>query len=273
MQPLQDYHTHTCFSFDGQTQPEELIRKSAEWGITHLAITDHADFAKDKPLRQQLTEFVETFGAARRAVECAGQQTSGLDIEVAFGIEIGQPLFAPAESAELAAALPFDVVLMSVHQILDYPDFYFFDYNEYDPVKTIGEYFEEVVKSVKTADFDVLTHLFYPHRYLWKQGMDLPGDFGADAIDETLKWLAQNGKALEINVSTVYAGYPSMPPLRLIRRFRELGGEFITVGTDDHKLLHQQRLPAHGLCLAAEAGFKYFTTYRDRCPQPVRFIR
>ena len=57
-----------------------------------------------------------------------------------------------------------------------------------------------------------------------------------------------------------------MPHLPWVKRYRELGGEIITIGSDAHFLEHVGAGVAECMDMMKEAGYKYFTYYIDRKP-------
>ena len=86
-------------------------------------------------------------------------------------------------------------------------------------------------------------------------------------IQEILRVLAQTGKGIEINTSGLRQQIQeTMPTLPYLKRFRQLGGEIVTLGSDSHNA-HDL---AAGFAVAAqmlrEAGFSHFAYFRDRKP-------
>ncbi|MDY3040455.1 MAG: histidinol phosphate phosphatase, partial [Roseburia inulinivorans] len=53
-------------------------------------------------------------------------------------------------------------------------------------------------------------------------------------------------------------------------RYRELGGEIITIGADAHKPEHVAFDFAKVPSILKDAGFDYFTVFRERKPEFVR---
>jgi histidinol-phosphatase (PHP family) len=87
-----------------------------------------------------------------------------------------------------------------------------------------------------------------------------------DALDALFTHLAQNGKGLEINTSTYAERGYCMPDLDMLTRYRELGGEIVTIGSDAHRA---QRIGAHydaARDLIRAAGLGYVCTYTDHKP-------
>jgi len=90
-----------------------------------------------------------------------------------------------------------------------------------------------------------------------------------DVLDPILKILAQNGKTLEINTKTYQKFQYGTPTLdkNVIRRFRELGGEAVSLGSDAHsdeKIGEQFGIYTD---ILRQCGFRYGVYYRNRRPE------
>jgi len=191
---------------------------------------------------------------------------------VAEGIEIGEAIYCPEGARQLLDTLKFDFVIGSLHYVDGHPDFYYINYSTADYHALFTPYFGELLmKHVTTADFDVMGHITYPFREMQKQGITPPLDRYWDGISAALKVIIEKGRGIEINMSPVWAENDPMPDLRVLRRYKELGGEILTVGSDDHKCLYAPKLPKLGLEVAKAAGFKYFTAYKGRKPEMIKF--
>lgn len=79
-------------------------------------------------------------------------------------------------------------------------------------------------------------HLDYVVRYAPKKDADYqPADY-TDLLDMILKKLIENGKGIEINTAGLRYGLKEANPCCFIlKRYRELGGEILTTGSDAHK--------------------------------------
>ena len=170
-----------------------------------------------------------------------------------------------AAAERVLAAHPYDFVLGSQHKLGDEVDYYFYDYTHVDVGEAMDRYFDATLELVKWGRFHSLAHLTYPFRYIPAEKR--PADYSRwqDRIDAVFRALRDRDIALEINVSglrnpLVNSAHPDLP---LVRRFRELGGEKITVGADAHR---PEDVGAHirdGLLIAREAGFRYTAVYFD----------
>ena len=89
----------------------------------------------------------------------------------------------------------------------------------------------------------------------------------AELIDEILKNIIAKGKGLELNMAGLKYGLPyAHPHPDVLKRYRELGGEIITVGADGHCPEHiaWDFDKANGILRAC--GFTYYTEFKQRKP-------
>lgn len=260
-----DFHIHTDSSPDGTASAEETCRAAIAAGLTDVALTDHweaVDYVRDNYAERSEQAFAN---ATRVREQFAGT------LRVARGIEIGCPLFDKALTERQLALHSYDFVLASQHQLGDAPDFYFLDYGEIDIPATLDAYFEQLLRVAKWGCFQSLAHLTYPFRYIPASQRPTSYDRWIGVIEEIFRTLAQSGKALEINTSGLRKEIGlSQPDLPLIRRFRECGGEFVTVGSDAHRPHEVGADIDRGLQLAVEAGFSYVTLFYEQQPLPVK---
>ena len=117
--------------------------------------------------------------------------------------------------------------------------------------------------------FDSMAHITYPIRYMnGKHHLGVDLSRMDDLIDLTLRTLAQNGRALEINTSGLRGTIgETSPTLKYVKRFRELGGEYVTLGSDAHAAEDLGEGIQQAMELACQAGFSYFTFYKKRQPR------
>jgi histidinol-phosphatase (PHP family) len=59
----------------------------------------------------------------------------------------------------------------------------------------------------------------------------------------------------------------TMPPVSLLRLYRECGGEIITIGSDAHQKEYVGLYQKEAGELLQEAGFNYLTTFTCRKPE------
>jgi len=135
-----------------------------------------------------------------------------------------------------------------------------------DDQKLYRDYLEEVLHNLKRFDgFQSYGHLDYIVRYgsHRTQYYNIPDLL--DIIDELLKTAIEKGIGIEINTAGLKhgLGFPHPHP-DILKRYRELGGEIITIGSDAHRPEHI----AYGFHDAADilkaCGFSYYTIFRNR---------
>ncbi len=262
---IYDLHTHSAHSFDGNHSCAELCESAIKKGINGIAITDHCDIDGED------TDFDLLFKMQTADIAACKNGFDG-KLEVFSGIELGQGIFRKAKSEALLNKFSFDFVLGSIHNLENMQDFYFRDYNNFDVYELLDEYFDAIIKLCEWNQFDSLAHLTYPLRYIngkYKIDIDL-SKFSAK-IDNILKLLISSEKALEINTSELNRELSEfMAPASVISRYKELGGKYITLGSDSHFYDKIGNGVTEGLEMAQSCGFDYQTVFVQRKPKLIR---
>ena len=139
---------------------------------------------------------------------------------------------------------------------------------EYEIIKLLESYYKLLLETSKWENFDVLSQLTLPMRYINSESATYFSIRHCDDIIEAiLKKLAEDGKALEVNTSALRGKLNMiLPPVRYLRMFRELGGEFITVGSGAHSCSSLGSDLSEGISLVHEAGFSSYCYYEKRKP-------
>ncbi len=257
-----DMHVHTDNSFDGNHSAMFMCEAAEKAGLRSVTFTDHCevDFYKERHFDQ--SDFHSFFEVSKAKSAFMGK------LLVNAGIELGQPTYDKETAEYIISRFAYDQVIGSIHNLRDMPDFCELKYDDYDIYKLLDEYFEEELELAKWGKFDTLAHLTYPLRYMvGDQGYTVDLNKYSDIIDEILKAVIYNGKALEINTS----GYRqkigrTMPDKDVVSRFKELGGEFITLGSDSHFAEHVGAGIDRGMLLAKECGFDSIALFQQREP-------
>lgn len=260
-----DSHVHSDHSFDAHHSVTFLCETAVERGLTGLCITDHCE------MREYVSEdYARRIEQSVFDVEKAAHVFNGR-LSVTAGIELSDVLHDEALTESVLRSHPFDMVLLSQHNTTEGEDIYYSDFTQWtfhEIDQYLESYFSYLVRAAQWNRHDVLAHLTYPLRYITGKH-SIPVELGrySDQIDTILKITAQNGKGIEINTSGLGKALGDvMPPYSIVRRFRELGGEYVTLGSDAHGA---ERLGS-GLSDAArgliEAGFTQVTFYKERHP-------
>ncbi|MCL2488260.1 MAG: histidinol-phosphatase HisJ family protein [Oscillospiraceae bacterium] len=250
-----DCHVHTCHSYDCETPPEALCEAALAAGLAGIAVTDHVETQGiSAPGMEQSA--ADSFAAAKKLrAAYAGRLT------VLCGIELGDPLSDLPRAERVLAARPYDMVLASVHSTPEGLDYYYFDFSNADIGAEISRYFDTVLRTAEWGRFHALAHLTYPFRYLPADKYPANYDPWQSQIDAVLLALAGRGLALEINTAGLRGPCGSNDPRKLtspdfpiIKRFRELGGRRVTLGSDAHCAGDVGLGLAEAAVLAWEAG-------------------
>ena len=274
---LMDCHTHTQFSVDSEADINACIERAAQLGLSAYAITDHCECNRWYPAGHYPGETVYTyfdfgtdFENSLSAVTRLKEAWDG-KLNLICGVEMGQATHDFDIAERIVSDERLDFVLGSMHQLPRTEDFCFIDYSQ----MTAGEiyrmcerYFLEIYKLCKWGKFDILAHLTYFLRYMnGKFGLDVDISRYDDIIADSFRELITKGKGIEINTSGLRQGFgDTFPDLKYVRLFRELGGEFLSIGSDSHTVEDIGANAAEGAAIAKAAGFSRLTYFKKRRP-------
>lgn len=254
-----DFHMHSTVSFDGHDSPAAMVDAAARAGLKEVCFTDHIDYFANTE-KQEWVFDTEVYNEAYDSLEHP-------TVKIRRGLEFGiKPYNAPQLREDLKRR-NFDFVLGSVH-FVDELDVY---YKEYWEGKTLfqGErrYLEETLRCVQAHDdFDVLGHLTYISKARANPApRPVPFREHEELIDEILRILASKGKGMEINTSGVDRCGDFLPYEVYFRRFKELGGQIVTVGSDAHTASRVGQY-ADRACALLKDIFGYVCTFENRQP-------
>ncbi len=254
-----DYHMHSHVCFDSKEEPAKMVAHAEKAGLLEICFTDHYDFNDLYKEKQDLFT-LENYNEAY-------SQLHSDKVKIRRGVEIGLTHWNRQEIDDFAKTFKPDFVIGSVHYAGGY-DPYCEEYWVENGLDTAFEkYLLQSLECVKVQDnFDVLGHINYvcksAHNPTKKP---LYYSQYADICDEIMKTVAAKGIGLEINTSGVDRVGDFLPSIDYIKRFRELGGEIITVGSDAHD---SSRVGQHidGALNIAKEVFGYVCTFQNRKP-------
>ena len=228
-----DIHSHSEYSPDGDFRVSKMCESAVDKGLAVYAITDHYD----------INGALEDFSILDVYLNLSVTDTLSAKAQwkekllLLTGIELGQPLENQGKAEEVLQAHPFDLVLCSIHNTPGSPDFYYYKPGEDDSYweKQLEDYFVEILAMISWGRFDAAAHLTYPFRYILQRRQVYPFHKWDNHLETVIKALAEKGLALEINTSGIDRNPPCfLPEARWVKRFRELGGEKLTLGADAH---------------------------------------
>lgn len=260
---IADYHLHTAFSDDSQYPMEEEIRQAIRVGIDEICFTEHTDYGIP---RYQICD-----DAAYRKEFERCKLLYGDKIRMKFGMEFGMQTHSIPEFRKMFERNRFDFVILSCHQV-DSKEFWT---QEYQRGKTQREYnrgyYQEIYAVMQQyKDYSVLGHLDAIKRY--DRNGEYPFEEVSDLITDILKLAIQDGKGIEVNTSCFRYGLSDLTPARdIIRLYRELGGEIITVGSDSHAKEHVGCQIRYVYDELKKMGFDGFYIFTEMKPEKVMF--
>jgi len=261
-----DLHVHSTCSVDGDSSILEYGRQAQALGLAEIGFCEHVDLdPRDQGFGHlDMAQYDQEMAAARSAIRGV-RLRQGIEITYQSGLE-------PSIVTWLAGHA-WDYVVASVH-LVDYADGWAL-VSEPGAVdacfatRTQDEayrpYFEELWRAARSGLGDLLGHFDLVKRY----GVEQYGPFLPGAFEEEIRAILQaaiaSGTGLELNTSGWrQAPGECYPALAVLRWYRELGGEVVTVGSDAH---HRQQLAAglvEALDLVRAAGFRAVATFEER---------
>lgn len=229
---LADMHTHSRNSHDSKCPIADMAAAEAARGIGAFAVTDHCDVLKH-PERNSLTIIQNS------VAEMEAQNFK--DIKLLKGVELGDGIWNLELSEQILGFTDYDVVIVSVHGLnhgeyrVSHSHIDFSKMPREDVYEYLEIYFDAVLKTLKQFPCDIMAHLTCPLRYIsGKHQVNVDMSRFDDKIDEILKYIIEHEIAMEINTSSVSAYHWTIPDERIIKRYRELGGYLVTLGSDAH---------------------------------------
>ena len=256
-----DCHLHSSFSADSETPAEAMIQRAISIGLSGMCFTEHLDTdcpPEGPDFCLDLPAYFEKLSALRERFRDV--------IDIRIGLEFGiQPQCTKLLPA-LAAQYPFDFIIASQH-FIDGQDPYYPSFFEGACEETCYiRYFDEIRENLdRYSNFDTLGHLDYIVRYGPNRNREYTYRRYADHIDPILHRLIDRGKCLELNTGGLKYGLGEPNPCReVLKRYHDLGGELITIGSDAHAPEHIAYDFATAEAILKEIGFRYYTVFRER---------
>ena len=224
-----DYHVHTKYSPDSNANIIDYIKIAKELGLEYLIFTDHVDFGTNDPDFSKVIDY-DQYKKVMKALE------DKYEIPIKIGVEIGYEKNYREEIEEFLGKYNFDFIISSIHNGNDL-DFYggnfFTGKSKYD---SYLEYFNMILEMVENfTNYHVVGHLDFITRYGPYEDKHYKYSDYKDVIDEILKAIIKNNRGLEVNTSGLRGELnTTFPKDEVLLRYKQLGGEIITVGSDSH---------------------------------------
>ena len=268
-----DSHLHSSFSTDSEEAMENIIKAAIQMGLDRICFTEHMDY--DFPKGENDTDehpFLLDTDAYIKTYELMRSKYKNI-ITVGFGVELGMQPHLASFIMSYVNQYPFDYIIGSEH-ITNKKDPYYPEFYEgRSEQDAYNEYFEDIVTNLDSLNqtgiklIDSLGHIDYVVRYGPNKNRDYSYNIYGDIIDEILKRLIDREIALEINTGGYKhnLGQPH-PSKEVLLRYKELGGELITVGSDAHKATELCRDFDKAAAFLTDCGYKYYAVFSNRKP-------
>ena len=221
-----DSHMHTKFSTDSDMSATDAIAKAESLNLG-VVFTEHFDY-----------EVTDTRGKSF-SFDPAAYMSEYKNLrgdKVRLGVEVGLRKKARSVNADFIAQADFDFVIGSIHLVDDldiyYPEFY----ADKDKPTAYRKYFAQMAAEAEIADFDALGHIDYICRAAPYHNPEIDYPTFATEIDAVLKILVDREKVLELNTHRFFSERAISELVPVYKKYRELGGRFVTIGSDAHKV-------------------------------------
>ncbi|MDO4168959.1 MAG: histidinol-phosphatase HisJ family protein [Lachnospiraceae bacterium] len=268
-----DYHVHTEFSDDSTYLMEQVVKDAIAMKMDEICFTDHVDYGIKvdwdcgQPIQYRGKNPLANVDYPVYASKIRKlQDLYKMQINIKMGMEFGVQTHTIPQYEDLFQKYPFDFIILSIHQVED-KEFWTQDFQKGRSQKEYNErYYEEMLNVIKNyQNYSVLGHMDLIARYD-KNGI-YPFEKVEPIISEILKIVIENGKGIELNTSYHRYGLKdATPSVNILKRYRELGGDIITIGSDSHNAKQLGTYIEDGKQLLKSLGFRYFCTYDSMQP-------
>ena len=259
-----DFHIHSSFSSDSEASMESMIEAGIRLGLTAMCFTEHLDYDYVPGEPDFIVDTPAYLDCLRRCRDLYGSR-----IELLFGIELGLQPHLTRRLNDYISQWDFDFVIGSSH-LVHGADPYYPAFSEGRKEEDCYlEYFETIIENLNAfSDIDVYGHIDYVVRYGPNKNRFYSYEKYKEILDEVLKNIIAHGVGLELNTAGYKYGLGAPNPHPdVLRRYRELVGEIITVGSDGHAPEHLAYDFGKVKDILLGCGFRYYTVFRKRKPE------
>lgn len=263
-----DYHLHSSFSGDSDTPMEEMILRGISLGLTSMCFTEHMDmdYVYSNPEDEGIFELNTDsylYDFIKYKEKYAGQ------IKLLFGVELGLQPHLKRRLAVYAKSYDFDFIIGSSHLCNGKDPYYPAFFEGRTDEEGYREYFSSILENIRTfQNFDVYGHLDYVVRYGKTKDAEYCYDKYKDILDPILGAILEAEKGIEINTGAINYGLRDLNPCtEILKRYKQLGGEIITIGSDAHKPDALAKGFQRAAEILTECGFRYYTVFEKRMPE------
>lgn len=263
---LWDCHMHTSFSSDSEAPMEHMIQQAVQLGLAGICFTEHLD--PDYPDTPDHLLFDLDIPSYQKTLVSLKEQYRE-KIDILFGIELGLQPHLKGYFYELLKQFPFDFTIGSSHVVHGFDPYYPEYFQGRDESACYQEYFESVLENIRGfSEMDVCGHIDFVVRYGPNQNREYSYLKYREILDAILQELVKKNVGIELNTGGFAYGLEEPNPCTdIIRRYRQLGGEIITLGADAHTPDRIAFAFPQAAQILKDCGFTHYTVFRERKPE------
>lgn len=265
-----DFHVHSDFSSDSDAPMERMIEHAIQIGLDRICFTDHMDYEFPPEYNMSFEFNVDQYFSKITKLQNYYKD----DITILKGIELGLKPEISRRLEKLLQSYSFDFVIGSSH-LVDNMDPYYNTFWEKQTIeKSIEKYFQSIIDNVTAfSNIDVYGHIDYIVRYIPKAlsnehcNSDEFYHLFHELLDKVLLKIIKSGIAIEVNTAGYKYGlsHPN-PTENIIKRYFQLGGTYVTIGSDAHKPEHIAYNFEHIETVLKEIGVNQYVVFEQRNP-------
>lgn len=265
MNILPDCHLHSFHSSDSDCSPKDIVKTALKLGLPAICFTDHNDFLF--PPENGVSEFQLNFNTYYHDIAAIREQYQGT-YPIYIGVEQGLLPAAADMINTYDSNNVLDFIIGSSHLVYGQDPYYPQFWKDKNITDTITAYYQSIIDNISIcSNFDVYGHIDYITRYIPDKNYNYTFYTYIDYIDTVLKSLIEKGKGIELNTAGIRYGTNINPEPAIIKRYHQLGGEIITVGSDAHKLSDIGSHMHVARDILKDCGFCYYTIFVQRKAQ------
>ena len=244
----------TGMSGAGKTAALKMLEDMGFYCVDNLPI----------PLVGKFAELVESSSGAIKS--------GALGIDVRSGVELGLMNTVAGKARDIADKYKneLDFIIGSSHLVRGLDPYYPAYYEGRTEIEGIRDYFESILENVTLIDdFDVYGHLDYVVRYCPSgEKIFRMADYN-DVLEQIFKIIIPKGKGIEINTGSLYKNMSyAHPHMDILKLYKDMGGEIITVGSDAHKPEYLcYDFETYARDALTSLGYRYYCTFKNRKPE------
>ena len=262
---LFNYHSHTVLCGHALNTVEEMVLSAIDKNFSEIGISEH--YGSSWFTHTIWPEKVDYYFS-----ECNRVKEKYKDkIKVKIGVELDWEEYNHNIRFKDLQKYDLDYILGSVHQINNVG----ITGNEFYADKTENEaytqYFQALRELVCTNMFNCVAHFDFIKRGANSYYGEFKPEIYKELICDVINEIVKRNMCIEINTNGYHWNDLNdfYPNIKILEWYKELGGKYITYGSDSHKIGHLGTKINEIYDIIRSLGFKDVATYNKRIVQPV----